>query len=182
MTEQQKFDRSKHHRRSIRLHGYDYSNEGLYFLTICCQDMQCFLGHINNDVMVLNDCGDVANECWQKIPEHFPNAILHEYVIMPNHIHGIVELATKGTPDVGAENLLPLREHKFQKVIPRSIASIVKGFKIGVTKWARTNTSISAFWQRNYYEHIIRNQDSYQKISSYIISNPANWEKDKFYR
>src|SRR5690554_3448795 len=90
-----------HHRRSIRLKGYDYSRAGLYFITICCQDRAHLFGRIVNGVMKLNDAGNVASQCWSDIPVHFPNAILHEYVIMPNHIHGIVEL-------VGANNHSPV--------------------------------------------------------------------------
>src|ERR1035437_1338664 len=82
-----------HHRRSIRLKGYDYSQEGMYFITICVQDRECLFGEIVQQIMILNDAGKIAEQCWLSIPEHFPNAILHEYVVMPNHIHGIIELS-----------------------------------------------------------------------------------------
>ncbi len=195
-----------HHRRSIRLKGYDYSRQGLYFITICCDKRRYLFGEIANGQMVLNEAGKFANECWKEIPDHFPNAVLHEYIIMPNHVHGIIELVTDETdgrgdnpvdtvgPDgpggwtgpAGAENFLPQRKnepkkHQFQKMIPRSIGSIVKGFKIGVTKWFRENTDIETVWQRNYHEHIIRNEISYHNISRYIINNPANWKEDKFF-
>jgi len=196
-----------HNRQSIRLKGYDYSQAGLYFITICCQDRVCRFGCIENGKMMLNDAGKIAETCWFEIPQHFPNAILHEYVVMPNHIHGIVELKSDnvagvenvGAENVGAENFLPLRnntditvgvenfqplqpkKNAFQKMIPRSIGSIVKGFKIGVTKWFRQNTDIETIWQRNYHEHIIRNEQSYQTISQYILNNPATWKDDKFY-
>ena len=176
-----------HHRRSIRLKGYDYSQAGLYFITICVQDHVCLFGDIVNDEMVLNTEGIIVEECWMAIPEHFPNVVLHEHVVMQNHVHGIVELQR----DNGAENILPLRENilnqqqakrnEFQKMIPRSIGSIVKGFKIGVTKRTKDVFQIS-IWQRNYYESIIRNDESYEKISNYIINNPKNWKDDKFYR
>lgn len=81
-----------HHRKSIRLKGYDYSQAGLYFITICCQDRAHLFGEIENGEMILNEYGKIANQCWLEIPNHFPNAILHEHIIMPNHIHGIVEL------------------------------------------------------------------------------------------
>ena len=85
-------------------------------------------------------------------------------------------------PSVVAKNFQPLqkRKNEFQKMIPRSIGSIVKGFKIGVTKWFRTNTNLDTVWQRNYHEHIIRSEQSYLTISNYIINNPANWKNDKF--
>lgn len=202
-----------HHRKSIRLKGYDYSQAGLYFITICVQDRKCLFGKIEEienvgvenfqplqPEMILNDAGKIANECWLDIPTHFPNAVLHEHIVMPNHVHGIIELKFVGVGNVevadltvGAENFLPqptpnepLR-NQFQKMIPHSIGSIVKGFKIGVTKWFRNNPledenfKSQRIWQRNYYEHIIRDEQSYQRISEYIINNPKNWKEDKFY-
>jgi REP element-mobilizing transposase RayT len=180
-----------HHRRSIRLKEYDYSQEGLYFITICCQDKICRFGKIENGGMILNDLGEIAQQCWLEIPQHFPHAMLHEYVIMPNHIHGIIELA-----QVGAKNFSPpsisspsissescdndnLRAKNFSPLphgTSRTIGSIIRGFKIGITK--QLGFSI---WQRNYYEHIIRNEQSHQNISNYIVHNPEKWQDDKFY-
>jgi len=195
-----KYNPQIHHRKSIRLKGYDYSQAGLYFITICCQDRECRFGKIENDKMILNNLGKIADECWLEIPKHFPNVILHEYIVMPNHVHGIIELVNDDNV-VGVENFQPLQHHnesqrnEFQKMIPRSIGSIVKGFKIGVTKWFRINEDVSVgdgnfqpqqsqrkLWQRNYYEHIIRNEQSYQTISDYIINNPVKWKGDKFYK
>jgi len=175
-----------HHRRSIRLKGYDYSQAGLYFVTICVQDRECLFGKIENEKMILNDAGKIANECWLEIPNHFPNAVLYEHIVMPNHVHGIVELTQNNIAVVvvGVENFQPLQQrqqHEFQKMIPRSIGSIVKGFKIGVTKWFRNNTDIGKIWQRNYHEHIIRDEQSYKRISEYIINNPKNWKEDNFH-
>ena len=225
-----------HHRRSIRLKGYDYSQAGLYFITICCQNRICLFGHIQNGQMILNDAGKIANECWLEIPKHFPHVILHEHVIMPNHIHGIIELtvwAENFPPDkntttnenisstndnisanenIGAENgnvgaknisnetvgaknisnetigaknisnetvwaknISPIRSPS------KTIGAIVRGFKIGVTKWMRHNTNVHDVWQRNYYENIIRNEQSYATISDYIRNNPAKWNADKFF-
>lgn len=132
--------------------------------------------------MVLNDAGQVAAKCWQQIPVHFPIAILHEYVIMPDHIHGIIELET--VSPVGVQNIESLRattitENKFQHIIPRSIGSIIRGFKIGVTKWFRYEAGFSPdmkVWQRNYYDRIIRNEVAYHRIADYIINNPAKWK------
>lgn len=225
MNEIPKYNPQIHHRRSIRLKGYDYSQNGLYFITICCHDRAYLFGEIKridnlSPQMFLNDAGKIAEECWLAIPNHFPNVILHEYVIMPNHVHGIIEISQKNVPVdvVGAENFLPLHppeqiniyqnnaplQNEFQKMIPRSIGSIVKGFKIGVTKWFRYNVGVEniqpieniqpdkniqridsikkIIWQRGYYENIIRNADSYRRISAYIINNPANWSVDKFFK
>lgn len=145
----------------------------------------------NNDLpqrMVLNDAGKIANECWLKIPEHFPNAVLHEYIIMPNHVHGIIELtetvgANQYSPDTnGAKNVLGANVDSPLRSPSKTIGSIVRGYKIGVTKWFRTNADIKNVWQRNYYEHIIRDEQSYQRIAEYIINNPAKWLDDKFYQ
>ena len=142
--------------------------------------------------MVLNDAGKSADDCWQEIPNHFPNAILHEYVIMPNHVHGIVQLvgANQYSPDddlpnspkndddtIRAKGFSPLRMSP-----SKTIGSIVRGYKIGVTKWMRQNTDVYDVWQRNYYEHIIRNERSFQHIAEYIVNNPNRWNEDKFYK
>lgn len=92
MNNTPKYNPNVHHRRSIRLQGYDYSQAGLYFITICCQGRECLFGDIIDGKINLNDAGKISNECWLAIPHHFPNAFLHEYLIMPNHVHGIIEL------------------------------------------------------------------------------------------
>ena len=194
MNHQSKYDPAIHHRRSIRLQGYDYSRAGMYFITLCCDNRRCLFGRVENGQMLLNEAGRVADACWLEIPTHFPNAVLHAHVIMPNHVHGIVELSSRpngAVGPVGAENFLPLRaqpqRNEFQKMIPKSIGSIVKGYKIGVTKWFRNRDSDSVndssvkVWQRSYYEHIIRDERAYQAISTYIRNNPLKWGRDKFH-
>ena len=171
-----------HHRRSIRLKEYDYSQEGFYFITICTNHHVCLFGKIYDGKMVLNDAGKIAKECWLDVTEHYPNTRLHECVIMPNHVHGILQIVNNA--GVGVQDIEPLQQPKqnqYQKIIPRSIGSMVRGFKIGVTKWFRKNTNVYTVWQRNYYEHIIRNEQSYYKISEYIIKNPSHWLTDKYY-
>jgi REP element-mobilizing transposase RayT len=209
-----------HHRRSIRLKGYDYSQAGLYFITICVQDRTCLFGEISAEnkgnhkglpvqpQMILNEAGKIAVSCWLDIPAHFPNVTLHEYVVMPNHIHGIIELsgtsagAKNISPEIGTENetfgigtknFSPQRTESSQRTEPsesetskprgtsQTIGSIVRGFKIGVTKWMRQNSNVHHVWQRNYYEHIIRDELSYIRIARYINDNPAKWQSDKFY-
>ena len=139
-----------HHRKSIRLQGYDYSQSGLYFITICVKDHKCLFGKIVKEnslgTMVLNDAGKIADDCWLEIPIHFPKPI-----------------------------------NKYQKIIPHSIGSIVRGYKIGVTKWFKTHTDYRFAWQRNYYEIIIRSEKSYRRICEYIINNPKNWCEDDFF-
>ena len=188
------FNPAIHHRRSIRLKGYDYAQEGLYFITICCQNRAQLFGEIINGEMILNKCGEIAQKCWQEIPEHFPNVELHDFVIMPNHVHGIIEIKFKSiipivpteptvvptvVVSVGANDYSPLRTPRSPS---KTIGSIVRGFKIGVTKWMRQNTNTYDVWQRNYYDNIIRNDQSYYRISNYIRNNPKNWKEDKFYK
>lgn len=167
------YNPDKHHRRSIRLEGYDYSQEGLYFITICCQDRASLFGMVQNNEMVLNEAGKIASQCWEAIPEHFLNVILHEYVIMPNHVHGILEIINAEAKDISSLSSHP-------KGTSKTVGSIVRGFKIGVTKWMRQNTLVYHVWQRNYYENIIRNDGAYNTISNYIKNNPANWDSDGF--
>jgi REP element-mobilizing transposase RayT len=159
------------HRRSIRLKNYDYSQAGMYFLTLVTYKRKRFFGEIKGKKMILSEAGKVAQECWLAIPEHFPNAVLHEFVIMPDHVHGIIELKKDQRADEslqGSEN----RRNEFGKIIPRSIGSIVKGFKIGVTKWFRSNTKEYKVWHRDYYERIVRDEEAYRRISAYIRRNP----------
>ncbi|MBK8492427.1 MAG: hypothetical protein IPL49_16455 [Saprospirales bacterium] len=170
------YDPKKHHRRSIRLKGYDYSQGGFYFITICTKNGAHLFGRIEKGVMQLNEVGRIAEKCWLAIPEHFPQAVLHAFVIMPNHVHGIVEIVGAA----GAKNFSPLPDPKRPKGTSQTIGSIVRGFKIGVTKWARANTDIQDVWHRNYYEIIIPDGRVYYRISAYIQNNPANWKSDRF--
>ena len=180
-----------HHRRSIRLKGYDYSQEGLYFITICVQDRKCLFGEIVgvDDVgvqnfeplnqprqeMILNDAGKIAGECWLEIPEHFPNAILHEHIVMPNHVHGIIELKHVRPSHVMAQ------QNQFSKPIPGSISVIIQQYKSSVTRFVNKNNVSHFRWQSRFYEHIIRNEQSCQQIADYIINNPKNWKEDNFF-
>ncbi len=169
---------TKYQRRSIRLKEYDYSQDGVYFVTICVKNRENLFGKIENDKMFLNEYGKVAEKFWLEIPFHYPSVSLDEFVIMPNHLHGILVIK-KNT--VGAQNLVPL-QNKFQKIIPRSLGTIIRGYKSGMTKWVRKNTNIHTIWHRNYYEHIIRDEQDWEKIRDYIIKNPEMWKKDRFYQ
>ena len=180
-----KYNPDKHHRRSIRLQGYDYSQPGIYFITLCTQNHECLFGEILNGEMRLNDFGKIAHQCWLEIPNHFPHIQLDEFVIMPDHIHGIIIL----NDIVGAKNFSPLQSKNFsppKNITPfrspsKTIGSIIRGFKIGVTKGFRQNTDIYVVWQRNYYEHIIRNDVELYQIRQYIIDNPKKWKTDENY-
>jgi len=171
-----KYDPKKHHRRSIRLPGHDYAQAGAYFVTICTDDRQCLFGRVDNAEMRLNHLGQIADECWRMIPAHFGNVELDAFVIMPNHVHGIIVITDVG---VGATHASPLRTRNGPK--PRSIGAIIGSYKSGVSK--RINeiraTPGPTIWQRDYYEHIIRNDASLDRIRLYIMNNPASWMLDR---
>jgi putative transposase len=191
-----------HHRKSIRLKGYDYSQAGSYFITICVKDRECLFGEIMNGKMILNESGKIAGECWLEIPEHFPNVVLHEHIIMPNHIHGIIELkrvdaiqdqfpnnvGTRHVVSLPDNSDIPVRtshvmsqQNQFSKPVPGSISVIIQQYKSSVTRLINKDKISYFLWQSRFYEHIIRNEQSYDKISEYIINNPYNWNKDDFF-
>ncbi|MDA3798092.1 MAG: hypothetical protein PF692_03320 [Kiritimatiellae bacterium] len=183
-----------HNRRSIRLKGYDYSRAGLYFITICCQGRECLFGNITDDVMIPNDAGKMIGKLWNEISDDFSNVCLHEYVIMPNHFHGIIEINT-----VGADSISALSNRMQTEIIradmesaptmnsaKTNIPKIIQSFKrhttikyIEMVKQNILPPFHKRIWQRNYWEHIIRNENEYYRISKYIINNPITWENDK---
>lgn len=162
-------------RKSTRLKVYDYSHPGAYFVTVCAHNRECLFGEITGGKIVLNEYGNIVDRCWREIPAHFPQAELDEFVIMPNHIHGIVWIKNS----VGANNYSPLQiPYKNIHGTSKTIGSIIRGFKIGVTKWFRQNTDRYSVWQRNYYEHIVRDDTELNRIRQYIIENPLKWDID----
>jgi REP element-mobilizing transposase RayT len=238
MEDKFKYKPHLHHRRSIRLKGFDYSKAGLYFIAICCQDRISRFGNIENSKMILNQFGEVAFNEWVKLTERFINFQIDEFQIMPNHIHGIILL--NDFPNVGA-GFTPAQPPSFDnsaqhpsfdnsaqhpsfdnsaqpqsfdnpvinsncenstlrdiratglmdngataRVAP-TVGNIIGAYKSLVTNgclniYKLNNKTMGKLWQRNYYEHIIRNEKSYQTIANYIINNPSNWENDKFFK
>ncbi len=191
-----KFDPQKHpfdaaqgrHRRSIRIPGYDYTRPGGYFVTIVAQNRACLFGEVAGGEMVLNAAGRIAEECWRAIPEHFPNVELGVYVVMPNHLHGIIILNEHGrgtiyrAPTDGAhstEYRAPtVTTEQFQKPVEGSIPTIVRTYKAAVTRRIGRELNGGGVWQRNYYEHILRNDEDANRVHNYIQSNPAMWAED----
>lgn len=158
-----KYDPKIHHRRSIQLKGYDYSQAGAYFITICCQNRICRFGKIEYGKMILNEYGMVAYNEWTELHERFSNFELDVFQIMPNHIHGIIVL-----------NNLPLRcltLLAYKSLVANACLEIYKS----------KNEMMGKLWQHDYHEYIIRNEQSYQTISDYIINKPVKWVDDKFY-
>lgn len=173
-----------HHRRSIRIKGYDYSQEGYYFITICTHNKEHLFGKITDGVMELHEYGQIVKTEWLKTPEMRPNIKLDEFVIMPDHFHGIIIITNRCLDTMHrvptTDNIKKTME-QFGKPTSNTIPTIVRGFKSAVTKQINIirNSSGVPVWQRNYYEHIIRNEESYIRISEYIKNNPKNWKEDE---
>ena len=183
-----KFDPQKHHRRSIRLKNYDYSQEGAYYVTIVTWRREFLFGEIVNQEMMLSPYGEIVQKWWEEIPVHFSNVETGAFVIMPNHVHGVIYILDerRGTVSVPHDNVTqyalggetpPLRAFDG---IP-TLGQIVAYFKYQSTKEMNKveNTgTVTKFWQRNYYEHIIRNEKDLQNKTDYIEANPRLWDED----
>jgi REP element-mobilizing transposase RayT len=206
-----KYDPEKHHRRSIRLKEYDYAQHGAYFITLCTHQRQCTFGQVVEGEMQLNAIGLWIQACWQKLPLHFPSLTLDTWVIMPNHLHGILCLdpnpnhprrgdafgnmsmrspqdsisnASPSTdlrsPQDSISNASPSQPHG---TTASSIGAVIQNFKSISTRKTNKlkNTPRQPLWQRNYYEHIIRNDDALKSIQHYICNNPLTWEIDQLH-
>ena len=231
-----KYNPDIHHRRSIRLKGYDYSQNGLYFITICTQNREHLFGTISNGQMALNPMGEIAHNEWFKTASMRPNIRLHEFIVMPNHIHGIIEILPTPPHPVRTHCMRPpdmpnhgqserlgrvqraptnaattdnhgqsapghgqhagdivrahcMRPHDAPPITNNhgqrapTVGDIVRGYKSAVTKRINEIRNISGVpvWQRNYHEHIIRNEIAYLRISEYIQANPRRWQDDNYH-
>jgi len=181
-----KYDSEKHNRRSIRLKGYDYSNTGAYFITVCAYNRECLFGDIEDGKMQLNNCGRIIKSEWLRSLEIRKEIKLDIYQIMPNHFHSIVFIMGGSTNKqekldvyVGANGHSSLRNRLAMK--SKSLSSLMVGFKSSVKLKINKfrNTLGVPIWQRNYYDHIIRNEKELNKIREYIINNQLEWELDE---
>ena len=156
-----KFDPNRHRRRSIRLKDYDYSRIGAYFVTICAYRRQALFGEISNGEMVPNPLGHAVDRHWAHLAQHHWHVELDEYVVMPNHFHGILILA--------------------QQSNQHDMTEVIRGFKTFSARRINQLRGLKGVpvWQRNYYEHIIRDQAALENIRRYIQRNPKTWETDK---
>jgi putative transposase len=165
-------------RRSIRLKGYDYRDGGMYFITICTKDKMHTLGEIRNNIMGLSDIGCAVQKCWDDIPEHFPYVELDTFIVMPNHVHGILYMADiteRGCWGLACQTPTSV-EPRFSKPISGSLGAIIGAFKSACTKQInQLYDRHESIWQRNYYEHIIRSENERLRIRRYIMNNPAQW-------
>ena len=190
-----KYDRNKHHRRSIRLKGYDYSQPGAYFVTICVDRRQCLFGDVVGGQMVLNQYGMVVADTYQWLCDRYPYLYTDEWIVMPNHFHAIMVIADKSRTDTNKPCRGVLRNAPTinkQQTDNNSSNPITKrkplGRLIGAFKTVSTkkinilrDAPGTKLWQRNYYEHIIRNQDAMDKIRHYIVNNPISWSIDQLH-
>lgn len=170
------FNPDLHHRRSMRLRGYDYTEARAYLVTICTFERQCLFGEIINGEVNLNQNGETVCGCWNAMNAHFPYLSLDSFIVMPNHIHGIIWIVDSEW----ARHASPLHEQP-RGPKSKSVGAIVGSFKSAVTKrinQTREKHGIPV-WQRNYYEHIIRDDDDMNRIRGYIEGNPARWAEDE---
>jgi putative transposase len=169
-------DTSTHYRKHIRLRGLDYREHYAYFVTICMRDRQCVLGKINDGLMQPSQRGLIVERCWADIPNHHSFVELDAFIVMPNHLHGI--LCFVG--DVAATPASPL-PHRAHGPAPQSLGSVVGSFKSAVTRSINRIVPGAAtkLWQQNYYEHVIRNDCAHDAVRQYILENPQRWDADE---
>ena len=197
--------RNKYRVPSARAPWWDYGRDAAYFITICTHDRQHFFGEVEQGEMRLTEIGQIAHDCWHGIPDHFPFVHLHEFVVMPNHVHGIVIIDRYGSGLPPVETLhatslslsshvsnvetlhatslpsQPPKNEKMAAISPKSgsLSTIIRSYKSAVSKQARVIHADFA-WQSRFHEHIIRDAQKLEKIRFYILNNPLLWEKDKF--
>jgi len=177
------YDPHLHHRRSIRLAGFDYAQAGSYFVTICTQNRECVFGEVVRGQMKSNGPGQMVELVWDQLPQHYMGVEVDAFVVMPNHAHGIITLVGAGPC------ACPEGSGQPQRVAPTgtmSLPDVVQRFKSLTTaryRWGVHKDGWPAFpnrlWQRNYCEHVIRNEDELSRIRQYIVDNPSQWESDE---
>ncbi len=181
----EKFDPNIHHRRSIRLQGYDYSQAGAYFVTIITIGRECLFGEIAGGEVVLNAWGQIVQKWWDDLPKHFPGIETGAFVIMPNHVHGIIIIHDRRgavpAPNIDDATIWGGETPPLPTKKP-TLGQIVAYFKYKSTKEINALVGagvVTKLWQRNYYERIIRNDREMDAIWRYIEANPENWAQDK---
>ncbi len=190
-----RYDPNKHHRRSLRLRGWDYTWPGAYFVTIVAHHREMLFGEVADGKVVLSEWGQIVAACWAEIPAHFDHVVLDAWVVMPNHLHGILFLTRTGEGEAGGtgegvSRLYGAGGTGVSRPLPRpypprgvargSLGAVIGSFKSAVTRRIneRRGTPGASVWQRNYWEHIIRNERELIAIRKYIHNNPARWAED----
>ena len=178
-----------HDKKIIRLDNRDYSWSGDYFVTICTQLRECYLGEIINKQMVLSAVGGIAKESWMNIPNHFKNVILGPFVVMPNHMHGIITINNtivhqkEENLQVGnkfKDQISNIKLNKFSRPVTGSLSVIISNFKSSVTRWCNKNKHAYFAWQPRFHERVIRDSSEYDRISQYIHENTSHWDDDEY--
>jgi REP element-mobilizing transposase RayT len=172
--------------KSPRLQGYDYTRSGAYFVTICTHERQMLFGQIaDNGVMILNAAGTIAEQFWVTIPDHFPHIETDLFVVMPNHVHGILLLTDMTDSTRTRHCRVPTEQPKteaFGLPVKGSLSTVVRSYKSIVTREIRRATqSQIVVWQGRYHDHVIRNEHDLNQIREYIVNNPAKWREDILY-
>jgi REP element-mobilizing transposase RayT len=176
-----KYDPNIHRRRTVRLQGYDYSQAGAYFITLCTQGRECLFGDIADRQMRLNDAGKIVAEEWMKTAEMRDEVELDEWMVMPNHFHGIIVITCRDTARRAPTG--DTKMERFGRPVSGSVPTIVRAFKSAaarrINEWRQTPGS--SLWQRNYWEHVIRDEPELNAIREYVHNNPAQWELDTLF-
>jgi REP element-mobilizing transposase RayT len=179
-----RYDPRRHRRRSIRLPHHDYAG-GVYFVTVCTHGRVHLFGEIAGGAMIPNAAGDIVHRCWDAIPDHFPRVIVDAFVVMPNHIHGIVGItdgpATNDGADRDRSTACRAPTRRFGGPVAGTLPTVVGAFKSAVTRRinAMRGTPGGAVWQRNYYERVIRDERALHIARRYVRDNPARWHRDR---
>lgn len=186
-----KYSPDVHRRRSMRLQGYDYAQAGAYFITICTKDRQCLFGNIMNSKMECNKAGKMLERVWSELPTRFDVLELDEFTVMPNHFHGIVTLSGRDRACLRpSQSSAKSGDHKDRPygTRPDSIGRVVQAFKSITTHQYINGVRCSGWhpfpgklWQRNYWDHIIRDEAELTNIREYIVNNPSLWESDQLH-
>ncbi len=178
-----------YNRKRNRLQNYDYSTPGYYFATICTKGMLEYFGRMQNNEMELNDKGRIVQKCWLDLHNHYKNCKLHAFVIMPNHIHGIIEIVGNGfkpfqnKPTTNKiQNEPTTNKRNGLKPFPTyGLSEIIRGFKTFSSKNINQKSKHKFTWQKSFYDHIIRNDEELIRISDYIEKNPLLWKQDEYF-
>jgi REP element-mobilizing transposase RayT len=196
------YDPDKHHRRSIRLPQYDYAQPGVYFVTICTHERECVLGEVIDGVMRLNDWGIVADRFWDEVAAHFHGAAIDAHIIMPNHAHANIVIVrtptrrgevsspvssthdpTRSEVPSPSSPISPATQGGETPPLRPTLGQIVAYYKYQTTKTINLMRGMpgAKFWQRNYWEHVIRNEAEMNRIQEYIENNPTRWSNDQLH-
>ncbi len=183
------YDPEKHHRRSIRLRGYDYRQAGAYFVTICTQNRECIFGEVAEGQMTLNARGQMVESVWRELRPPYLGIEVDAFVVMPNHVHGIIILVGAGPCARPGPRACPDKSGQPQRVAPTAampLPDVVHRFKSLTTARYRRRVLRDGWpafpgrlWQRNYYEHVVRSEEELNHLRQYIIDNPAHWGEDR---